>query len=84
MSGQSIIPTQATIGEITLKAISKAPDHQGRNKVPTGHQLQEAEEVEASVEDSAPNQEGCFVYSVGKIRGIQQGHVKSLFKSRKK
>jgi molybdopterin synthase catalytic subunit len=70
--------------EITLKAIIKAPNHQGRNKVPTGHQLQEAEEVEASVEDSAPNQKGCFVYYVGKIRGIQQGHAKSLFRSIKK
>jgi hypothetical protein len=68
MSGQSIIPTQATIGEITLKATSKAPNHQGRNKVPTGHQLQEVEEEEASVEDSTLNQEGCFVYSVEKIR----------------
>jgi hypothetical protein len=26
MSGQSIIPTQATIGEITLKAICKPPN----------------------------------------------------------
>jgi hypothetical protein len=36
------------------------------------------------VEDSAPNQEGCFVYSMGKIRDIQQGHDKSLFRSRRK
>jgi hypothetical protein len=83
MSGQSIIPTQATTREITLKA-SKAPNHQGRSKVPTGHQHQEAEEVEASVEDSTPNQEGCSVYSVGKLRGIKQGHAKSLFRSRNK
>jgi hypothetical protein len=66
------------------KAINKAPNHQGRNKVPTGHQLQEAEEEEASVEDSTPNQEGCFVYSVEKIRDIQQGHAKSRSRSRKK
>jgi hypothetical protein len=83
-SGQSIIPTQATTGEITLKAINKAPNHQGHNKVPIGHHLLDAEEVEASVEDSAPNQEGCFVYSMGKIRDIQQGHDKSLFRSRRK
>jgi hypothetical protein len=67
-----------------FKAISKAPNHRGHNNVPIGHQLQEAEEVEASVEDLAPNQEGCFVYSVGKIRGIQQGYAKSLFRSRRK
>jgi molybdopterin synthase catalytic subunit len=71
-------------GEITLKAISKAPNHQGHNKVPTGHQLQEVEEVEASVEDSAPNQEDCFAYFVGKIRDRQQGHAKLLFRSRRK
>jgi hypothetical protein len=60
------------IGEIILKGISTALNHQGHNKAPSGHQLQEAEEVEASVEDSASNQEGCFAYSVEKIRGIQQ------------
>jgi hypothetical protein len=84
MSGQSIIPTQATIGEITLKAISKAPSHQGHNKAPLDHQLQEAKEEEALVEDSTPNQEGCFVYSVEKTRDIQQGHVKSRSRNKKK
>jgi hypothetical protein len=64
------------IGEIILKGINIAPNHQVHNKAPLGYQLQDAEEVEASVEDSAPDQEGCFAYSVGKIRGIQQGHAK--------
>jgi hypothetical protein len=77
MSGRSIIPAQATTGEIILKGISTTPNRQGHNKAPSGHQLQEAEEVEASMEDSAPNQEGCFAYFVEKIRGIQQGHAKS-------
>ena len=57
-------------GEITLKAISKAPNLQGRNKVLTGQHLQDAEEEEALVEGSTPNPEGCFVYSVEKIRDI--------------
>jgi hypothetical protein len=83
MSEQSIIPAQATIGETTLKAISKAPSLQGGNKVLTGHQLQEAEE-EASQEGSVPNLEGCSVYSVGKIRDIQQGCAKSRSRSKKK
>jgi hypothetical protein len=84
MSGRSIILAQATIGEIILKGISTVPNHQEHNKAPSGHQLQEAEEVEALEEDSAPNQEGCFAYSVGKIRGIQQGHAKSRYRSKKK
>jgi hypothetical protein len=41
MSGQSIIPTQATIGEITLKASNKVPSHKGHNKARSDHQLQE-------------------------------------------
>ena len=63
-------------GEITLKAISKAPNLQGRNKVLTGQHLQDAEEEEALVEGLAPNQKGCFVYSVEKTKDIQQGRVK--------
>jgi hypothetical protein len=84
MSGLSIILAQATTGEIILKGINIAPNHQGHNKAPSSHQLQEVEEVEASVKDSAPNQEGCFAYSVGKIRGIQQGHAKLRFRSKRK
>jgi hypothetical protein len=71
-------------GEIILKGISTTPNHQGHNKAPSGHHPQEPEEEESSVEDSAPNQEGCFAYSVGKIRGIQQGHSKSRFRSKRK
>jgi hypothetical protein len=77
MSGRSIILAQATIEEITLKGISTTLNRQGHNKALLDHQLQEEEEVEALLEDLASNQEGCFAYSVGKIRGIQQGHAKS-------
>jgi hypothetical protein len=84
MPRQSIIPTQATTGETTLKAINKAPNLQGHNKVLTGHQLQEAEEEEASEKGSIPNPEGCSVYSVGKIRDIQQGRAKSRSRSKMK
>jgi hypothetical protein len=70
-------PNSSDIGEITLKAIITTLNYQGHNKAPSGHQPEEAEEVEASVEDLAPNQEGCFAYYVEKIRGIQQGHAKS-------
>jgi hypothetical protein len=73
-----------TTEEIKLNGISTAPNLQGHNKALSGHQLQEVEEVEALLEDSTPNQEGCFAYSVGKIRGIQQGHAKSRFRSKRK
>jgi hypothetical protein len=84
MLGRSIILAQATIGEITLKGINIALNRQGHNKALSGHQLQEAKEVEALLEDSAPNQKGCFAYSVGNIRGIQQGHAKSRFRRKRK
>jgi hypothetical protein len=83
MSKQSTIPAQVMTGKTTLKATSKAPNLQGCNKALTGHQLQGAEEEEASEEGSAPNPEGCSVYSVGKIRGIQQGRAKSRSKSKR-
>jgi hypothetical protein len=56
MSGRFITPTQVMTGAIILKAISIALNHQGRNKAPSGHQLQEAEEEEASEEGSIPTQ----------------------------
>jgi hypothetical protein len=73
----STIPAQAKIGEIILKGINTAPNHLGHNKARLGHRPQEAEEDEALEEDSDRNQEGCFAYSVEKIRGIQLGHAKS-------
>jgi hypothetical protein len=84
MSGRSITPVEAMIVEIILKSINTTLNHQGHNKAPLGHQIQEAEEVEASVEDLAPKQEGCFAYSVEKIRGIQRGHAKSRYRSKNK
>jgi hypothetical protein len=61
----------------TLKGISRAPRLQGHNKVLIGHQLQEAEEAEGSNEGSAPSRGGCSVYSMGRIKDIQQGRAKS-------
>jgi hypothetical protein len=84
MSGRFITLAQAMTGAITLKGISTPHSHEGHNKAPLGHQLQEAEEEEASVEGSAPNQEGCFVYSVEKTKDIQQGHAKSQSRNKRK
>ena len=77
MSGRSIILAQVKTREVILKGINTTLNHQEHNKAPSGHQPQEAEEVEALEDDSARNQEGCIVYSMEKIRGIQPGHAKS-------
>jgi hypothetical protein len=77
MLGQSIILVQAKTWEIKLKGISTSLNHQEHKKAPSGHQHQEVEEGEASEEDSACNQEGCFAYFVEKRRGIQLGHARS-------
>jgi hypothetical protein len=45
------MPAQVTTEETRPKCSSTAPNHQGHNKVPLGHQVQEAEGAEASEED---------------------------------
>jgi hypothetical protein len=71
-------------GQTTLKATNKAHNLQECSKPLTGHQLLEAEEEEASEEDSAPNPGDCSIYSVGRIRDIQQGRAKSQSKSKRR
>jgi hypothetical protein len=51
--------------ETTLKAANKAHNLYECNKPFTGHQLQEAEEEEASEEGSALNPGDCSAYSMG-------------------
>jgi hypothetical protein len=70
MSGQSIMPAQGMIGETKPKGSSTAPNHQGHNKVPSGHQLQEAEGAETLKEDMEISLENFFVCSVAKTKGI--------------
>jgi hypothetical protein len=72
------------IGAIILKDTKTTLRHQKHNKAPSVHQLQEAEQEEASVEGSATNQEGCFVYSMEKTKDIQQGHAKSRYNNKRK
>jgi hypothetical protein len=84
MSGQSTILAQEKTWETILKFINTTPNHQEHNKAPSDHQPQEAEEDEASEEDSTHKQEGCFACSVEKIRGIQLGHAKSRYRSKRK
>jgi hypothetical protein len=83
MSGQSIMPAQVMI-EANPKGNSIAPNHQGHNKVPLGHQLQEAEGAEASEEDTEISPKDCFVCSAAKTKATPQERAKSRFRSRKK
>jgi hypothetical protein len=84
MSGQSIMLAQVMIGEAKPKGNSAAPNHQGRNKVPSGHQLQEAEGAESSVEDMEISPGDCFVCSAAKTKATPQERAKSQFRSRKR
>ena len=84
MSGQSIVPTQVMTGEAKHKGNSIPPNHQGRNKVSSGHQLQEAEGEEASEEDMEISPGNYFVCFAVKIRGTPQECARLRFRSRKK
>jgi hypothetical protein len=84
ISGQFIMPTQVMIGEAKPKGNIIAPNHQGCNKVPSGHQLQEAEGAEASEENMEISPGDCFVCSVAKTKATPQEHAKSQFRSRKR
>jgi hypothetical protein len=77
MSGRFIILVQMTTWGIIPKRYNTALNHQGRNKVLLGHQLQEAEGAEASEEDMEISPGNCFVCSAVKTKGIPQGRAKS-------
>jgi hypothetical protein len=83
-SGQSIMPAQVMIEEVNPKGNNTAPNHQGHNKVPSGHQLQEAEGAEASKEDTETSPEDCFVCSAAKTKATPQERAKSRFISRRR
>jgi hypothetical protein len=84
MSSQSIMVAQVMIGEANPKGKSTAPNHLGRNKVLSGHQLQEAEGAEASEEDTEISPGDCFACSAAKIKATPQECAKSRFRSRKR
>jgi hypothetical protein len=84
MSGQSIMPAQVMIGGAKPKDSNTAPNHQGRNKVPSGHQLQEVEGAEALEEDMEISPGDYFVCSAAKTKATPQERAKSRFRSRKR
>jgi hypothetical protein len=76
------------VGHLITKTLLKLPKgtfpfHQGRNKVPSGHQLQEAEGAEASEEDMKTTLGGCFACSAVKKKATPQERARSQFGSRK-
>jgi hypothetical protein len=83
-SGQSIMTAQVMIEEANPKGNNIAPNHQGHNKAPSGHQLQEAEGAKASEEDTEINPEDCFVCSAAKTKATPQERAKSRFRSRRR
>ena len=76
-SGQSIMVAQVMIGEANPKGNSIAPNHQGRNEVLSGHQLQEAEGAEALAEDMEISPGDCFACSAAKTKATSQERAKS-------
>jgi hypothetical protein len=82
MSNQSIMSAQVMIGEAKPKGNNIAPNHQGRNKVPSGHQLQGVEGAEALEEDMEISPGDCFVCSAVKTKDTPQEGAKSRFRSR--
>jgi hypothetical protein len=65
MSEQFTTPSPTMTGQTTLKATNKAHNLQECSKPLTGHQLQEAEEEEASEKDSSSNPGDCSACFVG-------------------
>ena len=61
-----------TIEGIIPKRNNTTLNHQGRNKVLLGHQLQEAEGAEASEEDMEINPGNCFVCSAAKTKAYHK------------
>jgi hypothetical protein len=70
------MPAQVTTGETKPKGSSTTPNHQGHNKVPLGHQLQEAKGAETSEEDMEISPANFFVCSTTKTKGIPQEHAR--------
>jgi hypothetical protein len=76
-------PKQMMTGQITPRAANKAHNLRECNKLPTGHQPQEAEGGEVLEEGLVLNPGDCSAYSVGRIRDTRQGRAKSRSKSRR-
>ena len=71
-------------GQIIPRAASKAHNLWECNKLPTGHQPQEAEGGGTSEDGLVLNPGDCSAYSVVRIRDTQRGRAKSRSKSKRR
>jgi hypothetical protein len=72
-------------GPIMLRAAIIAHSLRACSRLLTDHQLWEAEEEEASMEEGLViNLESCIASSVARTRVTQQGHARSLSRSKRK
>jgi hypothetical protein len=81
MSDQSITLAKVMTEEASFKGHNTALNHQGNNKVLSGHQPQGAE---ASEEGTGISPENFIAYSVVKTRSTLQEHDKSPFRSKRR
>jgi hypothetical protein len=84
MSGQSIIPMPMMKGPTMLRAAIIAHSLWTCSKLLTYHQLRDAEEEEASVEEGSTIDPGsCFASYVASTKVTQRGRARSRSKSKK-
>ena len=84
MSDQSIIPMPMMKGPTMLRAAIIAHSLRACSKLLTDHQLREAEEDQALVEEGLTINPGSFsAFSVERTRVTQPGYARSRFKSKK-
>jgi hypothetical protein len=85
MLGQSIIPMPKMKGPTMLRAAIIAHSLRACNKLLIDHQLWEAGEEEASVEEGSAINPGSYsVFSMVRIRVTQWGHARTRSKSKRK
>jgi hypothetical protein len=85
MLGQSIIPMPTMKGPTMLIAVIIAHSLRACSKLLTDHQLWEAEEEEASVEEgSVINQGSCTAFFVARTKVTQRGRARSRSQSKRK
>jgi hypothetical protein len=85
MSGQSITPISTMKGPIMLRTAIITHSLRACNRLLIDHQLWEAEEEEALVEEgSVINPGSCTASSVARTRVTQQGYARSQFRSKRK
>jgi hypothetical protein len=84
MSDQSTDPVRVMTKEASFRGHNIAHSLQGSSKVPSGHQLQEAEAAGASEEDMGISPGKSIAYYMVKTRATLQEHARLPFRSKKR